>query len=271
MKTLLMYMPVVHAGYLALIEKLTPDRILIISDEVANKFDKRRKDIRALRSDQIIFLVKNLFPGLVVESFYENSSFQENEEIHMPVEDISENILANYLKGKVIVWESVFLRYESKKSMAPEEIKADRVVSRNDPAVSCIITLLGNDAAKSPDWWRQVSAAVVKEGEVLSICHNRHAPSDVITYALGDPRSNAQKGLYTNVGKAAHAEPLACFLAGVEGCKDASLFVTTFPCPQCANFLMFTGLKSLYFIEGYSMVNGVEDLRSTGIEVVKVE
>lgn len=271
MKTLLMYMPVVHRGYVTLIEELSPDRVLIISDDIANKFDKRRKDIRALGSDQIITLVKCLFPGLVVESFFENSSFQACEEIHMPVEDISENILSNYLGGKVIIWESVFLRYDSKKSMAPEEVKADRVVSRSDPVIASIVARLNEDASKSPDWWRQVSAAVVKNEKIISICHNVHAPSDVITYALGDPRSNTQKGIATNVGKAAHAEPAACFLAGVEGCKDASLFVSTFPCPQCANFLTFTGLKSLYFVEGYAMIDGAENLRSAGIEIVKVE
>lgn len=266
-----MYMPVVHVGYTTLIEKLAPDRILIISDETANKFDKRRKDIRALKSDQIIFLVKNLFPNVAVESFSENTSIEDYEEIHMPVEDISENILAHYLAEKVIIWESVFLRYDSKKSMTPQEVIPDRVVSRTDPAIAVIIAQLENEAAKSPDWWRQVPASVVKDGKVLSLCRNVHVPSDVITYALGDPRSNAQKGIATNVGKAAHAEPLACFLAGVEGCKDAILYVGTFPCPQCANFIMFTGIKSLYFVEGYAMVDGAENLRSQGIEIVKVE
>lgn len=271
MKTLLMYMPVVHVGYLSLIEKLVPDRILIISDEIANKFDKRRKDIRALKSDQIIFLVKNLFPNVIVESFFENTRVEDYEEIHMPVEDISENILANYLVGKVIFWENVFLRYDSKKSMAPEEVVPDRTVQSTDPDIAAIVSQLRDEAVKSPDWWRQISAAVVKDGKVVSLCHNTHVPSDVVTYALGDPRSNAQKGVATNVSKAAHAEPAACFLAGVEGCKGASLFVTTFPCPQCANFLTLTGLASLYFVEGYAMVDGAENLRAAGIEIVKVE
>lgn len=271
MKTLLMYMPVVHAGYLALVEKLSPDRILIISDEIATQFDKRRKDIRALTSGQIVVALRSLFPATRTEEFFESSVFEEHEEIHMPLEDISENIFTTYLAGKVVVLESVFLRYDSKKSAVKEEVVADRTVSRRDPVIAAIINILSADADKSPDWWRQVSAAVVKDGEVLSLCHNVHAPSNVITYALGDPRSNAQKGVSTNVGKAAHAEPLACFLAGVEGCKDADLFVTTFPCPQCASFIMFTGLKRIFFIEGYAMVNGAEDLRSVGIEIVKVE
>lgn len=270
MKTLLMYMPVVHAGYIALVEKLSPDSIFIVSDEIANKFDKRRKDIRALTSKQVVTALNNMFPGIPVTEYFGDTVFPDNEEIHMPVEDISENILANYLGGKIVIWESVFLRYDSKKSMAPEAVTPDRIVTRDDPIVGYLIAQLQNEAKKSPDWWRQVAAAVVKNGEVLSMCHNVHVPSDVVTYALGDPRSNSQKRMNTYVGKAAHAEPVACFLAGVEGCKDASLFVTTFPCPQCANFLSFTGLRSLYFIEGYAMVNGAEDLRVSGIEIVKV-
>lgn len=270
MKTLIMYMPVVHAGYVALIRNIKPDMVLIVSDEIAEKYDKRRKDIRALRSSEIVAAARTLFPNTEINEF-NGSNLPQEGAIHMPVEDISENILADYLNGRKPVWETVFLRYDSKKSMAPEEVVPDRVVYQSDPTVATIVAQLQVDASKSPDWWRQVSAGVVKEGKVLSLCHNVHVPSDMVTGSLGDPRSNAQKGIATNVGKAAHAEPAACFLAGVEGCKGADLWVTTFPCPQCANFLTFTGLKSLYFVEGYAMVNGAEELRGAGIEIVKVE
>lgn len=271
MKTLLMYMPVVHAGYLALIRKLKPDMILIVSDEIADKYDKRRKDIRALRSAEIVTTLRALVgtPFRDIREF-RGEGFRPEWEIHMPIEDISENILADYLVEREVVWESVFLRYDSKKSMAPEEVVPDRTVSRSDPFIAEMVSALSEEAKKSPDIWRQVAAGVIKDGRVLSLCHNVHVPSDVVTYALGDPRSNAQKGIATNVSKAAHAEPVACFLAGVEGCQGADLFVSTFPCPQCANFISFTGIKSLYFVEGYAMVNGVEDLRSAGIEIVKV-
>lgn len=271
MKTLLVYAPVIHAGYQKLINVLNPERILVVSDEVANQFDKRRKDIRALHSLEIVRMLRTLHPSIVVQEFNGQNIFYEGETIHMPVEDISDDISSNFLVGRKIIWESVFLRYDSKKSKSPEEIIPDRVISKDDESVAPILTLLSEDAQKSPDWFRQVSAAVVKGGEVLSLCHNKHSPSDVVTYALGDPRSNSVKGMDTNVGKPAHAEPLACFLAGVEGTRGADLFVTTFPCPQCANFLQFTGLRSLCFVEGYSLVNGAEDLRGAGIEIIKVE
>ncbi len=271
MKTLLMYMPVVHAGYLALICKLEPDMILIVSDEIADKYDKRRKDIRALRSAEIVRILRTLFPGQrVIINEFQGSNLPQEGGIHMPVEDISENLLEDYMGNRKVIWESVFLRYDSKKSMAPEEVVPDRTVSRSDPFIAEMVSMLSEEAQKSPDIWRQVAAGVRKDGKVLSLCHNVHVPSDVVTYALGDPRSNAQKGIATNVSKAAHAEPVACFLAGVEGCRDADLFVSTFPCPQCANFISFTGIKSLYFVEGYAMVNGIEDLRNADIEIVRV-
>lgn len=267
-----MYMPVVHAGYLALINKLDPTHILIISDQLADKYDKRRKDIRALNSWEIVAVVKTLFPTVDVLEF-DGSNLPQGGEIHMPIEDISENVLADYLSGRSVIWESVFLRYDSKKSMAPQEVFPDRIVSIGDPTIAAIVKALRVDAEQSPDWWRQISAAVVKNGEILAMCRNEHVPSNVITYALGDPRSNAQKGVATNVGKAAHAEPAACFIAGKEGCEGADLFVTTFPCPQCANFLVRakTKLRSIYFVEGYAMVDGAEDLRNAGIEIVKVQ
>lgn len=269
MKTLLMYMPVVHAGYLALIRKLEPDMILIVSDEIADKYDKRRKDIRALRSTEIVAAACTLFPDTDVRE-YVGEELPQGATIHMPVEDISENILADYLVGREVVWESVFLRYDSKKSMAQEEVVPDRTVSRSDPFIARMFSLLSEEARKSPDVWRQVAASIEKDEKILSLRHNIHQPSDVVTWALGDPRSNSQKGIATNVGKVAHAEPLACFDAGKENCVGANLFASTFPCPQCANFISFTGIKSLYFVEGYAMVNGAEDLRSAGIEIVRV-
>lgn len=271
MKTLLIHAPVIHKGYQNLIQRLNPDKVLVVSDAVADEFDKRRKDIRALHSHEIVTSLQALYPALDIREFNKDTIPQEHEEIHMPDEDISDNIVSKYLSGRNIVLESTFLRYDSKKSMAPEEIKPDRIVSMDDPAIQAIVRQLYGDAEKSPDWWRQISASVVKDGEVLSLCHNKHVPDDAVTYILGDPRSNATKGVSTNVSKAAHAEPLACFQAGVEGCRGADLVVSTFPCPQCANFVSFTGIKSLFFVEGYAMVNGAEDLRSKCIEIVKIE
>ena len=271
MKILLMHVPVIHKGYQNLIDRLNPDNVLIVSDTVANQFDRRRKDIRALHSFEIVATLTTLYPHLDIQEFNGSNIPKEDDDIHMPDEDISVDILNTFLSGRKVILESTFLRYASKKSMAPEEVKPDRVVFMDDPAVQAIVRQLYGDAEKSPDWWRQISASIVKDGEVLSLCHNKHVPDDTVTYILGDPRSNATKGVSTNVSKAAHAEPLACFQAGVEGCQGADLVVSTYPCPQCANFVSFTGIKSLFFVEGYAMVNGAEDLRSKGIEIVKIE
>lgn len=268
MKTLLMYMPVVHAGYLKLISELRPDCIFIVSDEIAEKYDKRRKDIRAIHSSECVALLRTLFSDRYIAEF--NGSHLPQGSIHMPIEDISDDILKDYLHGRNVVWESVFLRYDSKKSKEHEEIIPDRIVFEDHPDIAPIVALLQKERVKSPDCWRQVSASVVKNGKVLSLCCNKHVPSDAVTGALGDPRSNSQKGLATNVSKAAHAEPIACFLAGVEGCCGASLFSSTFPCPQCANFISFTKLRNLYYMEGYAMLNGVQDLHAAGIEIVKI-
>ena len=271
MKTLLMHAPVVHKGYQQLITRLNPSRILIMSDAVTDQFDKRRKDIRALQASEIVAVLRIFYPAIDIQEFNKGTSFKEDEEIHLPDEDISDDVVGMFLSNKNIVRESVFLRYDSKKSKAQEEVVPDRIVSKDDPSLAVIIAALQSDANNSPDWWRQVSTAVVKDGKILSLQHNVHAPRNSITGILGDPRSNATKGVATNISKAAHSEPLACFLAGVEGCKGADLFASTFPCPQCANFISFTGIKSLFFVEGYAMLDGAQDLRDAGIEIVKVQ
>ena len=50
-----------------------------------------------------------------------------------------------------------------------------------------------------------------------------------------------------------------------------TMCVSTFPCPNCAKLIALSGIKSCYYIKGYSMLDGYSVLKDFGVEVVKLE
>ncbi|MBE7197575.1 MAG: nucleoside deaminase [Parafilimonas terrae] len=86
-----------------------------------------------------------------------------------------------------------------------------------------------------------VGAAVVRDGSVLAVAHNRPR-------ALRDPT--------------AHAEILAiraaCAAIGDERLTGCDLYVTLEPCPMCAGAISFARIRRLYF--------GAADPKGGGVE-----
>jgi dCMP deaminase len=52
--------------------------------------------------------------------------------------------------------------------------------------------------------------------------------------------------------------------------RDASLFVTTAPCLDCAKLIYQGGISSVYYRDSYRNIDGVEFLKKSGIEVTQV-
>ena len=129
-KVLLMYIPVPHAGYLVLIRKLAPSKVLVVSDEIAEKFDKRRKDLRANKSSEIVLMLKSVFPELDIGEFGADTVFDPAGVIHMPIEDISEaaalESVAEELSTEVTVEETITEdAYESSESADEQDEEAE--------------------------------------------------------------------------------------------------------------------------------------------------
>lgn len=86
-----------------------------------------------------------------------------------------------------------------------------------------------------------VGAAVVKDGRVVAVAHNRPK-------ALRDPT--------------AHAEILAiraaCLALGDERLSGCDLYVTLEPCPMCAGAISFARIRRLYY--------GALDPKGGGVE-----
>jgi len=102
--------------------------------------------------------------------------------------------------------------------------------------------------------------------------HNCHWPTAHSLYINGDPRSNFNAGEQIEMCTAIHAEASLVARAAKIGIplNGASVLVTTFPCPGCARLLVEAGIKKLYFIEGYSLLDSLEILKSSGVEVKRL-
>jgi dCMP deaminase len=136
-----------------------------------------------------------------------------------------------------------------------------------------MIATAEKEAEKSSDIWRHVGALVVKDGKVILKTHNSILPTEQSAYIVGDSRGNFSKGDHVELTMALHCEIGLVAEAARKGVslEGTSMYVTTFPCPPCAKAVAFSGVKKLYFSEGYGMLDGEEVLRAQGVEIIKVK
>jgi dCMP deaminase len=127
-------------------------------------------------------------------------------------------------------------------------------------------------AGASSDWWRQVGAIAVRDGQIVGQAWNRHHPTEYAPYIDGDPRDSFSRGVRADLSTAMHAE--AAVIAGAArtgtSLDGADLFVTTFPCPACARLIAEAGLRRCYFAGPYSVLDGEDVLRAAGVELLFV-
>ncbi len=283
-KVLLAYVPVLHEGYIKLFNfDFSIKTLFIFGPELIKKYDPLRKDVRALSPS----LMKDAVAGLgifqeisVVEEAFLNSMNGDSSIsdfiVVMPEDDVSHQIAEEYLKDCTVEFVPIFLRWDKKRTLAQTEVSCDRIVE-GDVFSNKMMDLAFEEAQKSPDWWRQVGAiAVTRDQSVMVIitAFNTHVPSKNHVFAFGDPRGNFKKGVHFELSPALHSE--AAVIAKAAKSRDlclegADLYVTTFPCPPCARIIAYSGIKRLFFSEGYSVYDGADLLKSQGVEIIWVK
>ncbi len=177
-------------------------------------------------------------------------------------EDVSHLFSEKYLvpAGCNVRFEMIWARYDMKAVQAMQPVANTFPVSSSDFDREVMVRL-GLEAKKSPDWWRQIGAmAMTQQGQTVIAC-NTHLPTEYETYIFGDPRLNVdagQLGKYCSI----HAEEAVVSLCARYGYKleGGSIYVTTFPCENCARVIEHSGVKTLYFKDGYSSLNANEVL-----------
>lgn len=269
-KLLAGYIPVIHQGYLDIIEAHRSDQIGVFDHTITSRFEYLRKDIRSLETDAVVNILSNLgyaALSLSLDEFHQQAG--EPQQITLFDDDISRDLhneLVNPLAS--FTFESPFLRWDRRNTATNTTVQPDRIISHNDE----IVKMLFQEANKSSDWWRHVAAGII-DGESIITTHNRAMPHEYVNFIDGDPRITESRG--SNIEKSVfiHAEADLIAHMAQEGIqtKGKEIFVTTFPCPNCAKLIAASGIKTCYFIEGYATLDGQRVLQDAGVEIVKID
>jgi len=265
---LVLYLPVLHAGYERLLERHGDAEVLLLGKGFHELFPALRKDIRALDPARAAAYLGGPPRVRVVEPADLPDAF--SDDLVMPDEEIMRELAAKY--GRAPRFERTFLRWDRPWSLAEAPVDAAMRITE-DELDRHFVREARAQAERSSDWWRQVGAVAVKDGKVLAEAYNRHHPSEYSPYVDGDPRNEFRRGLRADLSTAIHAEAAVVAEAAREGfsLRGADLYVTTFPCPACARLVAETGFRRLYFTGTYSVLDGEGILKAAQVEPIWVD
>ena len=281
-KVAIAYIPALHKGYLNFfdeLKKLNIEKLYLVGDSILEKHEEldylNRKDrLRAIGSDVAKKTIEAITELSIQELVGDDvKEIQEEEcEIVTPREDIGKFIVEEYFNENKIEYIDIFLRWHRDNTGETKAVESHKTVALSEFQKEVFKDVI-NEASDAVDWWRQVGAALVKDGEILFVTHNEHMPEKELPGIIGDSRSLFKRGININYVTSAHAEVVAIGEAAKRGIstEGAELFVTDFPCPYCARLIAKSGIKKLYFIKGYAVLEGDEFLKGEGVEIYKVE
>lgn len=271
-KILIIHMPVLHRGYLEFLNKEQNkiSQVFLISDVLQKELSEFNPDIAAVGADSVAKLLQSIGYNDITVVSAENVSSLKNEKIILIQDEISRNLYDKYLQGADVEWVSVFLRWD-KKSVMSETAPSDITVSGNAFDQETM-KIAYQQAENTGDWWRQIGAVVVKDGNIVLKGWNRDLPSDHTAYQVGEARDFFKAGERPDIANTIHAEQNVIAQAAKVGIglEGAALYVTHFPCPVCAKLVACSGIKYLFFAEGSAVFDGRKILESAGVEIVCV-
>jgi dCMP deaminase len=273
METIVCFVPALHAGYISFFKK-HPGTLCLLHSDFVSTFPKLERDIRQIDAREMKKAIDALgiFKKVDVLHVADALNFKPEGEVIMPDEDISRELKAKFFDNTPVTFERTFLRWDKQISSTDNVVPPDRVVSREELDQE-LLSKAQEISNKSGDWWRQIGVIAVKDGKILLSAYNRHVPTDLSQDVYGDPRSNFDAGVRIDLSTAIHAEASLVSGAAREGIslKGASIYVTTFPCPNCAKLVAEAGVKKVFYERGYSLLDAENILRCAGVEIVMVK
>ena len=191
----------------------------------------------------------------------------KRQEIILVNDEIVRKFAEKYLPGEKISFDTAFLRWDSKSVFSRKDVNYHR--KAEDAISKKFMSLTAGEIKKTSDWWRQVGAALVKDGKVI-LAYNRHLPTEHAPYFNGDPRDVIEAGKMSEFSSAIHAEQAIISGAARDGIslKGTDLYVTVFPCPICSNMVANAGIKRLFFSSGHASLDGEEILKAKKVEII---
>lgn len=285
---LIVYLPVIHQGYLQFFKKYNNADIFIINSSLIDlidlEFDYLRKEIRAISPQQAEISLSSLLPNRNISLIGVNDLMlldKTDQTIILPKEDIFSWLAKKYLPKSHVVFEATFLRWNKDNVLSEKKVSTNSDSSAKNKFKKLLKLVEKADSASQPssDWWRQVGAIIFDssgskktESKIIAIAHNQHLPSPYTPYIDSDPRNVFHKGENIDLSTAIHAEAALianCAKSGTS-LEGKSIYVSTFPCPVCAKQIAVSGISQLFYRQGYSILDGERVLNNAGVKIVKV-
>lgn len=124
---------------------------------------------------------------------------------------------------------------------------------------------------------RKVGAVIVKYNEILGSGYNGSPKG--LPNCCDDPtrcyrtKHNIPSGQKLELCYAQHAEINAMFnaLCSNRDLHDASIFVTTFPCSNCAKAIIQSGIKNIYYLDTYTNEFTLTMLEEANVRVIEMD
>lgn len=272
-KVVIAYVPVLHSGYLNYFEGHRPASVYLAPGEMSElKFFS--KDIRGIEpgimAEALCSIYHNRFFGVLTEEMIEIIQ-RERDVIYMPDEEISHEIHKKYFLDRDVIFENVFLRWHRRKLEEQTEV-TPHFRMPIEGFLRKVFDIGVAEAKKSSDWWLQVGAVIWNDKKIILKGFNAHLPSPRVTEVLGDARGYFTRGKNIELTTSLHAEAGLIVEAAKFGIplRGKSLFTTVFPCPPCAKLIAKSGIRLLYYLDGYSLLDGEVILKEEGVMLVKL-
>ena len=283
-KLLLLYMPVIHQGYMNFLKEYHRQDIecVLLGREALHVLKKDmpyvlKKDfaIRGVDTEHVRFFIRETFRVFKDVYVLDPHHLPKGvESIYTPDEDVTNLAIETFFPGTLRVMDGcIRLRYDRQGVERVDPVPEDTKVT-SDVLYRLFMQDAEEEAGYSFDFWLQVGAvARTKTGERLYASYNRAEPHEQIHTALGDPRALYTRGERTDDTLVHHAERSIVSQAACDGVslRGASVFVTHFPCVPCASALAEAGIARLYFKQGYSRLESANVLKTYGVELIRVE
>lgn len=270
-KILIIYIPVIHKGYLDFLNDSRDKfaEIYLMENQLVKGLSDFEPAISAIETESAKELLEKSGFSNVFTLTKNNISNIKDRQIALVNDEVSRNLCQKYLKGNEIEWLSVFLRWDKKAILAeraPEGIDISEDSFDND-----MIGEAKKEGDKSGDWWRQVGAVLVRDKKIILRGYNKGMPDDYTPYQVGAMRDFFKAGEKQDISPTIHGEQMIIAQAAKEGIslKGASIYLTHFPCPLCAKLIAFSGIKKLCFSGGNFTADSRQVLESAGVKIVK--
>lgn len=274
-KTLILYVPVIHQGYLELLKrhKKKDVELFVLGQEFVDELSQTR-EIRAIDPKIAAIFLRSLricAVDVLSREHIDRFDYLKEKTVIISDDELSRKFAEKYLKNNEIEMDTTFLRWDEKKVFSKSVVEFER--ASTDAIDRGMMSLAQEESCFASDWWRHVGSVLVKNNEVIFKAHNKHLPSEHTPYMVGDPRDFIKAGKNSELASAFHSEQAVVAWAANEGVslKGTSLYVTVFPCPVCAKLIAYSGIARIFYLTGHASLDGVDILKSKGVEIILVK